>query len=56
MKTGAFQGGYQYAKDQLAKGTSVEELEVKADGALDYTDFDRGVVQALFDYENGGLK
>ena len=44
---GAFDKGYAWAISELAKGTSRKDLEAKCDGAIDYSDFDRGASDAL---------
>lgn len=44
---GAFDRGVAWAKEELSKGTPVETLEALCDGAIDYTDFDRGAASVL---------
>ena len=46
--------GFQYAKDQLAKGVSEDELEAQV-SVFDKTAFDCGIERALRDlYQDGG--
>jgi len=39
--------GFDYAKEEYEKGKSIETLEAEADGAFDFTDFDRGILDFI---------
>lgn len=48
MSRAELQRGFDYAKHQLESKTKTEEeLAALADGAIDFTDFDRGIQAAL---------
>lgn len=39
--------GWDWAKSEIDKGTTVDIIEAYIDGSIDYTDFDRGAAAFL---------
>lgn len=55
---GKFERGFAYANKELekSKGMAADRLYAEADGAIDYDDFDRGILSALRKFNNPTTK